>query len=93
MCFTHRTAEPIGLPRIQDQVHMIWHQAVSPHFHARLTRLLPKKIPVNLLIAVSKEDRFLTIATLRHVVRETAYYHAGQTRHERKLTTNQNRGE
>jgi hypothetical protein len=31
-----------------------------------------------------------TIATLRHVVRETGYDHAGQTRHDRKLNTNQN---
>ena len=54
--------------------------------------LLPKKIAVNLLIAVFKENRFSTIATLRHVVRQTGYHHAGQTRHERKLTTNQNRG-
>jgi len=45
---------------------------------------------VNLLIAVFKENRFSTIATLRHVVRETGYHHAGQTRHERKLNTNQN---
>ena len=36
-----------------------------------------------------KENRFSTIATLRHVVRETGYHHAGQTRHERKLNTNQ----
>ena len=27
--FIHRTAEPIRLPRIQDQVHVVWHQAVS----------------------------------------------------------------
>src|SRR5580692_8347382 len=39
-----------------------------------------------------QEDRFSTIDTLRHVVRETGCYHAGQTRHERKLTKNQNRG-
>jgi hypothetical protein len=26
----------IGLPRrIQDQVHVVWHQAVIPHFHVR----------------------------------------------------------
>jgi hypothetical protein len=49
-------------------------------------RLLPKKVRVNLLIAVFKEDRFSTIATLRHVVRETGCNHARQTRHERKLT-------
>ena len=53
-------------------------------------RLLPKKVPVNLLIAVFKEDRFATIATLGHVMRETGYNHARQTRHERKLTTKQN---
>ena len=35
----------------------------------------------NSLIAVSKENRFATIATLRHVVRKTGYHHAGQTRH------------
>ncbi len=93
MCFTYRTAEPIRLPRIQNQVHVVWHQAVSPHFHVRLARLLPKKIAVNLLIAVFKKNWFSTIATLRYVVRETGYHHAGQTRHERKLTTNQNRGE
>ena len=71
---------------------MVWHQAVSPDFHIRLARLLPKKIAVNLLIAVFKKDRFSAIATLRHVVRETRYHHAGQTRHERKLTANQKRG-
>jgi hypothetical protein len=60
-----------------------------PHFHVRFARLLPEKIAVNLLMAVFKENRFSTIATLRHVVRETGY-HAGQTRHERKLNMNQN---
>ena len=90
MCFAHRTAEAIRLPGIQDQVHVVWHQAVSPHFHVRFARLLAKKIAVNLLIAVFKENRFSTIATLRHVVRETGYHHAGQTRHERKLNTNEN---
>jgi len=59
MCFAHGTAEPIGLWRIQDQVHVVWHQAVSPDFHIRLARLFPKKIAVNLLIAVFKENRFL----------------------------------
>jgi hypothetical protein len=68
MCFTHRTAEPIGLPRIRDQVHMIWHQTVNPHFHVRLARLLAKEIAANLLIAVCEKNRFSTIATLRHVV-------------------------
>jgi hypothetical protein len=85
MCFA-----PIRVPRVQDQVHMVWHQAVSLHFHVRLARLLPKKVPVNLPIAVFKEDRFPTIATLRHVMRETGYNHARQTCHERKLTTKQN---
>ena len=70
-----------------------WHQAVSPDFQVRFARLLPKKIAVNLLIAVFKEYRFSTIATLRHVVRETGYHHAGQTRHEHKLNRNQNSGE
>jgi hypothetical protein len=88
-----RPPEPIGLSRIQDQVHVVWHQAVSPDFHIRLARLFPKKIAVNLLIAVFKENRFSTIATLRHVMRETGYHHAGQTRHGWKITTNQNRGE
>jgi hypothetical protein len=58
----HRTTEPIRLPRIQDQVHVVWHQAVSPHFHVRLF----------------KENRLSTVATLRHVVRETGYYHAAK---------------
>jgi hypothetical protein len=57
----------------------------ASYFHVRFARLLPKKIAVNLLIAVFKESRFSTIATLRHVVRETGYHHAGQARHERKL--------
>ena len=92
MRLAHRTAQPVGLPRIQDQVHVVWHQAVSPYFHVCLAHLLPKKIAVNFLIAVFKENRFSTIATLRRVVWQTGYHHAGQTRHERKLTTNQNRG-
>jgi len=73
-------------------VHVIWPQAISPHFHVRLARLLAKEIAVNLLIAVFKENRFSTIATLRHVVRETGYHYAGQTRHEGEITTIQNRG-
>jgi hypothetical protein len=47
---------------------------------------------VDLSTKPPKENRLSAIATLRHVVRETGYHHAGQTRHERKLTTNQNRG-
>jgi hypothetical protein len=42
MCFAHRTAEAIRLPPIQDRVHVVWHQAVSPHFHVCFARLLPK---------------------------------------------------
>src|ERR1700726_1856427 len=38
------------------------------------------------------EDRFSTIATLRHVVRETGYHHAAQTRHKCRLNTNQTNG-
>jgi hypothetical protein len=76
MCFAHGTAQPVRLPRIQDQVHVVWHQAVSPDFHFRLAHLLSKKIAVNLLIAVLKENRFSAIATLRHVVRETGYHHS-----------------
>jgi hypothetical protein len=38
------------------------------------------------------EDRFSTIATLRHVVRETGYHHADQTRHKCKLNANQTEG-
>jgi hypothetical protein len=53
MCLPHGTANPISVPRIQDQVHMVWHQAVSPDFHVRLARLLPKKIVVDLLGIVS----------------------------------------
>jgi FtsX-like permease family len=44
-----------------------------------LPRLLCAPAPqvaVNLLIAVFKENRFSTIATLRHVVRETGYLRA-----------------
>jgi hypothetical protein len=77
------------LPGIQDQVHVVWHQAIGPHYYLRLARLLAKEIAVNLLIAVFKENRFSTIAALRHVVRETGYHHCGpnascpQTYHER----------
>jgi hypothetical protein len=42
------------------------------------------------LIAVLKENRLSAIATLRHVVRETGYHHAGQTRHYGKLSTDGN---
>ena len=44
---------------------MVWHQAVSPDFHVFALRICsPKKIAVNFLIAVFKENRFSTIATL-----------------------------
>jgi len=75
-------------------IHPIANSGIEFVIHRNETARLcsPKKIAVNLLIAVFKENRFSTIATLRHVVRETGYHHAGQTRHERKLTTNQHRG-
>jgi hypothetical protein len=57
MCFAHRMAQPVRVPRVQDQVHMVWHQAVSPHLQVRLARLLPKKVPVNLLIAACLRER------------------------------------
>jgi hypothetical protein len=92
MRFAHGTAQSIRLPRIQDQVHVVWHQAVSPDFHIRLARLLPKKIAVNLLIAVLKENRFAAIATLRYVVRETGYHDSRQTRHEANLPRTKTEG-
>jgi hypothetical protein len=64
---------PLSLLRIQDQVHVVWHQAISPHFHVRLARLLAKQIAVNLLIAIFKEYRLSSTTTLGHVVRETGF--------------------
>jgi hypothetical protein len=49
------------LLRVQDEVHVVWHQAIGPHFHLRLAHLLAKQIVVNFLIAVFKENRFSTI--------------------------------
>jgi hypothetical protein len=43
--------------------------------HIHLARLFPEKIAVNPLIAVFKENRFSTIATLRHVMGEIGYHH------------------
>jgi hypothetical protein len=77
MCFAHGTAQPVRLPRIQDQVHVVWHQAVSPNFHS--AHLLPNKIAVNLLIALLKENRFSAIATLR-----PAFLHGEQSRMNRR---------
>ncbi len=71
MSLAYRTTQPIRLLRIQDQVHMVRHQAVGPYFHPCLARLLPKKITVNFLIAVFKEYCLVTIPSLCHVVRKS----------------------
>jgi hypothetical protein len=79
------------------------HQVISGtydqrRFHCRdglecidMIPIAAEKIAVNLLIAAFKENRFPTVTTLRHVMPETGYRHAGQTRHERKLTMDQDR--
>ena len=66
-------AESLGHARLcvraEDQKDMVGHQAIGPHCHARLTRLLSQKVAIQILIAILKKDGFASISSRGDVVR------------------------
>jgi hypothetical protein len=65
-------------------MHVVGHQAIGPHIHVFLTRMLCQKITVDLLVAVFEEDGFATVAALCHVMWQAVNSHTGETSHGKR---------
>ena len=50
-----RPAQPVGIGRHQDEMHMVGHQAPGPHLHIGLAALLRQEIAVERIILVAEE--------------------------------------
>lgn len=81
MGFSDGQPETIRSRRTENEVNMIGHETVGPHPHFGLARLLGQEIPINILIAIFKEDRLPAITTLRYVMRKASDHHARQSCH------------
>lgn len=81
MRFPDGPREPLLFARYNNEMHMIWHQAVGPHFDACLSQLFGEKIAINLLIAIIEKDGLAPVAALGDVMGAIRDDDAGDTRH------------
>ena len=58
------------MPRLQNQMDVVGHQAVGPHGDTGLQRLLGQQVKVDFVVAVFKENGLAPIATLRDMMRQ-----------------------
>jgi len=76
-----RTAQPVGIGRDQNEMHMVRHQAPGPHFDRGLAGMGSQQVAVQRIVAVLEERPGAAIATLRDMVRMTGNDDASEAGH------------
>jgi len=71
----------IGSRWLQDQVHVVGHQAIGPYRNARLQGLLGQQIEIDFLVAVFKEDGLAPVATLGNMMRKPRNHDPSESSH------------
>jgi len=77
-----RAAQPVGIGRDQNEMHMVRHQAPGPHFHRGLAAMGSEQIAIQRIVAVAEEGACATIAALRDVMRMTGNDGTSEASHE-----------
>ena len=76
-----RAAQPVGIGRHQDEVHVVRHQAPGPHLDAGSAAIFGEQVAIKRIVAVAEEGPRAAVAALRDVVRVTGDDDAGETGH------------
>ena len=79
-----RAADPIGIVRHQDQVHMVGHQDPGPYLHRRGAGVLQQQIAIERVVILGEESLRAAVATLRDMVRVARENGAGEAGHPRR---------
>ena len=74
-------AQPVGIGRNQDEMHMIGHQAPSPNFDRSSPATGREAVAIEGIVLFAEERALASIATLGDMVRETGDDDTGETSH------------
>ncbi len=74
-------AQAVFVPRHQDQVHVVRHQAIGPDRHP----VLGQELDIGALVPVVEEGLEPPVAPLGHVMRDAGNHDAGETGHGGRL--------
>ena len=73
--------QPIGIGRHHDDMHMVGHQAVRPHFGPRRARGVLEQIEIEFIIAILEERPLAPVAALGDVVWDVGDDDSGEAGH------------
>ncbi len=73
-----RAAQPVGIGRHQDEMHVVGHQAPGPYFNTCRAAALGQQIAVERIIVGAEECARSAIATLGDMVGKTGDDDAGE---------------
>ena len=76
-----RAAQPVGIGRHQDEMHMVRHQAPGPHLDLGGAAIFGKQVAIQRIVAVVEKGARAAIAALGDMVRMTGNDDAGETGH------------
>jgi hypothetical protein len=74
-----RAAQPVGIGRHQDQMHMVRHQAPGPDLDG--TAMFGEQVAIERIVAVAEEGPRAAVATLGDMIGMTGDDDAGETGH------------
>src|ERR1700722_1704143 len=76
-----RTAQPVGIRRHQDEVHMVRHQAPGPHLYLGRAAIFGEQVAIQCIVGIAEEGACATIAALGDMVRVTGNADTGEASH------------
>ena len=75
-------AQPVGIGRHQDEMHVVRHQAPCPHFDLSGAAILDEQVAIKRIIGVAEESPRAAVATLGDMVRVTGDDDTGEAGHK-----------
>ena len=76
-----RAAQPVGIGRHEDEVHMVRHQAPGPHLDCCGAAIFGEQVAIKRIVGVAKEGTRAAIAALGDMVRMTGDDDTGEAGH------------
>ena len=63
-----RAAQPVGVGRDQDEMHVVWHQAPGPYLDLRRAAIGGEQVAIKRIIGVAEKCARGAVAALRDMV-------------------------
>ena len=79
--FADSAAQVVRTHRLQDQMDVVWHQAIGPDRDSCLQGLLGKQVEIDFVVAIFKEDGLAAVAALGDMVGKPWNHDTRQTCH------------